>query len=89
MKNRIDITTDGINAYAKIKVNASRTGIRILSIFIIAELMMVVWIFSQIKSEEVMLMIIPILIGVIFVVGLPVKYLLWNKQVSGQKNNSI
>lgn len=79
MKNRIKITTDGINAYAKIEVNASKKGIRILSIFIIIELIMVVGILSQVKSDKLVTMIIPILIIIVLFVGLPIKYLLWNK----------
>lgn len=78
LKNRIEINSDGINAYAKISVNASQTGIKILSGFLILEIIIVLGLLWQIKSEEVISMIIPILIVLVVFVGLPIKYLLWN-----------
>lgn len=78
LKNRIEINADGINAYARISVNASRTGIKILAGFLILEIVIALGLLSQIKSEEVLSMIIPILIGLFVFVGFPIKYLLWN-----------
>jgi len=78
MKNRIKINSDEINAYANIQVNASKTGIRFLSIFLILEIILFLWMVSEIKDDEVLSMIIPILIILTLFIGLPVKYLLWN-----------
>ncbi len=78
MKNRIDISTDGINAYANIEVGASKIGVRMLSILLIVEIILVVGLLSQIKSEEAISLIIPMVIGLVIFVGLPFKYLLWN-----------
>lgn len=78
MKNRIHISSDGINAYATIKVNASKTGIRILSILLIVELVLITWLFSQATYKDILEMIIPLLIIMVLFVGLPAKYLLWN-----------
>lgn len=78
MKNRIEINSDGINAYAKISVNASKLGIKILAGFLVLEIIIVLGLLWQLKSEEVISVIIPILIGLIIFVGLPIKYLLWN-----------
>lgn len=78
MKNRIEISTDGVNAYANIEVNASKIGIRILSIFLVLEILGVIGLFSQAKSGEIASVIIPFLIVLILFVGLPVIYLLWN-----------
>lgn len=76
MKNRIDISTDGINAYARIEVNASKVGIRILIAMIILECALFVGLFTQLESEEVKAMIVPILLVMVLFIGLPVKYLL-------------
>jgi len=78
MRNRIEIYSDGINAYAHIKVNASKTGIRILSLLLIIEIFLFVILFSHIGLDEIIEMIIPFLIIMVFFVGLPIKYLLWN-----------
>lgn len=78
MKNRINISTDGINAYAKIEVNASKIGIQILTFFVFAEIIVFLVLLIQIKPEEVVSMIIPVLIVLVIFVGLPLKYLLWN-----------
>ena len=78
MKNRIEITSDGINAYAKIQVNASKIGIRVLSVLLVIELILIGWIYSNLKADETQSMAVPFLIIIIFFVGLPVKFLLWN-----------
>lgn len=78
LKNRIEISSDGINAYATISVNASPIGIRILSGLIVLDIIIVVGLLLQIKADEVISMIIPILIGLVVFVGLPIRYLLWN-----------
>ena len=78
MKNRIEISSDGINAYAKISVNASQIGINILSGFIVIEIIILSGLLWQIKSEASILMIILILIGISIFLVLPIKYLLWN-----------
>ncbi len=78
MENRIVISTNGINAYIKIRVNASKIGTRILSFFVIAEVIAVLVGLFHIKSEEVVSLIIPILIIIFLFIGLPLKYLLWN-----------
>jgi len=78
MKNRIEISTDTINAYANIEVNASKIGTRILIVFLLIEILLIIGLFTSIESQEIYSMIIPIILILIFFVGLPVKYLLWN-----------
>ena len=79
MKNRLDISNDGINVYAKLKVNASKKGTYLLSMLIILEIALITYIGIEIGSEELLSTgIIPILIVLLLIVGWPVKYLLWN-----------
>ncbi len=78
MKNKIKISTDGINAYAKIEVNASRIGTQILSFLLLVEIFVLIGLLTQIKSEEIVSMIIPFVIVLLLFIGLPLKYLLWN-----------
>ena len=39
MKNRIKISTDGINVYATLDVNASKIGVRILGVMLFVKLL--------------------------------------------------
>lgn len=79
MKNEIIIHTDNLNVYATIKVKASIIGIRVLSFLIAIELIIFMTVLIQIKPDEVPSMIIPLILVLFFFIGLPVKYLLWNK----------
>lgn len=79
MKNRIEISSDEKNVYANIKVNASNVGIRILTGFIVLEILIFLVLLSQIKSDDVISMLFPILMISIVFIGLPLRYLLWNK----------
>ncbi|MCB9310488.1 MAG: hypothetical protein H6567_10565 [Lewinellaceae bacterium] len=78
MKNRIKISTDGINVYATLDVNASKIGVRILGVMLFVEIIVVLILLSQVKPDEIISMIIPIVLVLIFFIGLPIKYFLWN-----------
>ncbi len=78
MKNRIQITTDGKQAHATIEVNASRIGTSILIGFISLEIAGLIWALTLMPMEELIYKSIPILLIVLFFIGFPIKYLLWN-----------
>ncbi|MFN8303276.1 MAG: hypothetical protein U0U46_12335 [Saprospiraceae bacterium] len=79
MKNIIKIYTDSVNVYATIQINASATGIRVLSVLVMLSLIFLVVLLSKIKPEEIPSMAIPIVLMLIFMIGMPIKYLLWNR----------
>lgn len=78
MKNKIKVVTDGINVYAYLKVNASKIGIKVLIALLLIEISFLIWASFQIPPKELVTMIIPLIILCVFLVGLPIKYLLWN-----------
>ena len=78
MDNNIDIQSDGINVFATLKVGASKTGIRIVSIFILTEIIIFIFLANQAFSDkDIKMFLILITIFIIFI-GFPIKYLLWN-----------
>lgn len=78
MKNRIHIKSDGINAYADLEVIASKTGVRILGVFIALSITLITGLILTIKADEVKSMIFPLILIITLCLGLPLKYLLWN-----------
>ena len=78
MKNRIHITTDGINIYSTLHVHASKVGIWLLSLFICIEITL--FIFGLFNLEELSFIDIffPLIIAVAIFLGLPIAYLVWN-----------
>jgi len=78
MRNRIHITSDGVNAHATLEVRASKIGIRILQLLLVAEIALFGWVGITLDAKELSGFAIPGLIIVIFFIGLPLKYLLWN-----------
>lgn len=78
MKNRIQITTDNKQVHATIEVNASKTGTAILAVFILLEVVIFSMLLSEAPLEELLYKSIPILLIALFLIGFPIKYLLWN-----------
>ncbi|HMR89290.1 MAG TPA: hypothetical protein PKD51_14110 [Saprospiraceae bacterium] len=79
MKNVIKIHTDNLNVYATIQIKASIIGIRVLSFLIAIELIILMTVLIQIKADEILSMTIPLILILFIFIGLPIKYLLWNK----------
>ncbi|RMD95814.1 MAG: hypothetical protein D6816_19805, partial [Bacteroidetes bacterium] len=78
MKNKIEIDSDGINVFVMMNVKASRPGIITLSVFLILEIILISVLLWHFDFEEASLLVIFMLIGFAFFIGLPLKYLLWN-----------
>jgi hypothetical protein len=78
LNNQIEISTDRVNVYATIDVKASVMGTRVLFVFILFALVFFGFLLTHIKADEVVSMIIPVLLILVFMIGMPSKYLLWN-----------
>ncbi|MBP6399138.1 MAG: hypothetical protein KBF57_10910 [Saprospiraceae bacterium] len=78
MNNQIEISTDRVNVYATIDVKVSVMGTRVLFVFILFALVFFGFLLTHIKADEVVSMIIPVLLILVFMIGMPSKYLLWN-----------
>ena len=76
MNNKIEISSDGINVYARLKVNASSAGVYILGALILTELLIFGWILLEVDSVKEI--IHPAFLLLIFFFFFSVKYLLWN-----------
>jgi len=76
MKNRVDVSTDGINVYAKMIVRPSRIGLYLFGSLILIELMAFIWVFAQAESVEEI--IHPIVLVLFVILYFAVKYLFWN-----------
>ncbi len=53
-------------------------GTRVLFVFILFALVFFGFLLTHIKADEVVSMIIPVLLILVFMIGMPSKYLLWN-----------
>lgn len=78
MKNQTNLKSDGINAYAKLSVYGSRTGVIVLLIMIAVELLLFVFILFNIDAKEIGSLAIPLVLAIVLFLGIPIKYLLWN-----------
>ncbi len=78
MKNTIEINSDGVNVYATLRIKANIIGQILLLILIIGLILGFIFIVSSTDSKEMGEMIIPIILMLAFIIGVPLRYLIWN-----------
>ena len=78
MNNKMEMSSDGINLYVKLKVKSNKTALTVLGAFIL--FMILLFLSFAIKDAKDINteMGVFVLIGVSVFLYLPIKYLLWN-----------
>jgi hypothetical protein len=78
MKNTIEISSDGINVYAQLRVKANKVGQVILSVMIVLLVTLFFFLLASIDADELGSFLIPLVLIFTLIITFPVRFLVWN-----------